>query len=96
MEEVVGSIPTRSTKFSQSFCILRFLPFRLRRAWRSGSGFRQLAHGLTPLGLTPAKRLKFDPDQVHQIPTAPLFLSPTSPEHWQTGECVTPRLYLRN
>ena len=38
------------------------------------SGFRQQAPGLAPLGLAPANQLKFDPDQIHQIPTAVLFI----------------------
>src|SRR5260370_33521456 len=59
MEEVVGSIPARSTNFlpavtgfRASFGVLRL-----------DSGFRQQAHA----PLTPAERLKFDPDQVHQF-----------------------------
>jgi len=50
MEEVVGSIPTRSTKFLKQFAPLRSFPFCPRCAWHSGSGFRRAAQ-------TPRKRL---------------------------------------
>jgi hypothetical protein len=54
MEEVVGSIPTRSTKFS------------ILSKQRSFDSLRSLR--ISPAGSTPAERLKFDPDQIHQIP----------------------------
>jgi hypothetical protein len=60
MEEVVGSIPTRSTIF---LLIHFFRPHSFARGvLRLRSGFRLRA----PASLTPARRLKFDPDQVHQ------------------------------
>src|SRR5438105_9335796 len=60
-----SSIPTRSTNS------LKPIKARGRKSSHEGSfdsaalrsGFRQQA----PASLTPAKRLKFDPDQVHQF-----------------------------
>ena len=52
-DEVVGSIPTTSTKFER---VLR-LPFGKPQG---RSGFRLAAQ-------TPPERLKFDPDHVHQF-----------------------------
>src|SRR5215471_1785575 len=64
MEEVVGSIPTRSTIF------LYDIASQYKRRCRRGPSARVARSGFrlrAPASLTPAKRLKFDPDQVHHF-----------------------------
>ncbi len=64
MEEVVGSIPTRSTISLYSIeTISEGGPSALARLRISPAGSR--SPSLRFGSLTPAKRLKFDPDQVH-------------------------------
>ena len=61
MEEVVGSIPTRSTKSIFQNALTCQGVLRYAQDFASGLPLSRSAGSLTP-----AKRLKFDPDQVHQ------------------------------